>query len=72
MLADALADLDATIRVAEATVTMDAADDELVGDAALLRILVQNLVANAVKYSPERACARRSGSPRTATTTRGR
>lgn len=51
MLADALADLDATIGVAEATVTMDAADDELVGDAALLRILVQNLVANAVKYS---------------------
>ncbi|PZU33146.1 MAG: hypothetical protein DI577_01675 [Microbacterium sp.] len=51
MLADALADLDATIRVAEATVVVDAADDELVGDAALLRILVQNLVANAVKYS---------------------
>ncbi|MFG6443815.1 ATP-binding protein [Microbacterium sp. P07] len=45
-----LEDLHSAVEESGATVTVDAAVD-VVGDATLLRALVQNLVANAVKFS---------------------
>lgn len=49
---DAVADLDAAIRAAHATVAVDVPADAVVhGDPVLLGVLVQNLVANAVKFA---------------------
>ncbi|MET0671925.1 MAG: GAF domain-containing sensor histidine kinase [Microbacterium pygmaeum] len=48
--ASVIEDLDSAITVSGATVTVDA-DLQVVGDRTLLRALMQNLVANAIKFS---------------------
>jgi signal transduction histidine kinase len=52
VVTDAVADLDAAIRAAHATVAVDVPGEAVVqGDSVLLEVLVQNLVANAVKFA---------------------
>ncbi len=54
VLGGALDDLEAAIRSAGATVVVDAdADLAVRGDSTLLRVVFQNLVANAVKFAPQ-------------------
>lgn len=52
VVTDAVEDLDAALRASGASVAIDVPEDGVVrGDPALLEVLVQNLVANAVKFA---------------------
>lgn len=52
VLGGALDDLDAAVRAAGATIVVDA-DTTVVGDPTLLRVVFQNLLANALKFAPQ-------------------
>ncbi|MCT9821295.1 GAF domain-containing sensor histidine kinase [Microbacterium sp. W1N] len=56
ILGGALGDLDAAIRAAGATIVVDA-DATVTGDPTLLRVLFQNLLANALKFAPAAGAA---------------
>lgn len=73
IVADALDDLESAIEGTHAVVTVDAPSDGLVsGDPALLRVLVQNLVANAVKFTQAAGVSPSSISPHALPAMRGR